>query len=203
MGIYVFSREVLLEILDKPGIDFGKEIIPKALGTHRVSPYIFRGYWADVGTIDAFYDANISLTRRGAPFNFFHPRWPIYTHPRFLPATRVFDSHLDASIVAEGCYIDRGTVSSSVIGIRTRISPGAKVTRSVLLGADFYEEDTEANAIPLGIGRDVLRRMVGELLHQRGLLLDLADELRKVGVVVVCGLAERPARCGQRLRGIT
>ena len=80
MGIYVFSREVLLDILDQPGVDFGKEIIPKALGTHRVNRYIFRGYWADVGTIEAFYDANIQLTKRGAPFNFFHPRWPIYTH---------------------------------------------------------------------------------------------------------------------------
>jgi glucose-1-phosphate adenylyltransferase len=76
MGIYVFSREVLLEILEQPGIDFGKEIIPKALGNHAVNPYIFRGYWADVGTIEAFYDANIQLTRRGAPFHFIHPHRP-------------------------------------------------------------------------------------------------------------------------------
>ena len=75
----------------RPGVDFGKEIIPGALGTLSVQPYLYRGYWADVGTIDAFYDANIQLTRRGAPFNFFHPRWPIYTHPRFLPATRAYD----------------------------------------------------------------------------------------------------------------
>ena len=149
-------REVLLEILEQPGIDFGKEIIPKAISTHTVSPYIFRGYWADIGTIDSFYEANIQLTRRGAPFNFFHPRWPIYTHPRFLPATRVFNSQLESSIVAEGCYLDRCTLESSVVGIRTRISPSAKITRSVLLGADFYEEDTSANSIPLGIGRDVV-----------------------------------------------
>jgi glucose-1-phosphate adenylyltransferase len=156
MGIYVFNREVLLEMLDAPGVDFGKEIIPKAISTHAVSPYVFRGYWADVGTIDSFYEANIQLTRRGAPFNFFHPRWPIYTHPRFLPATRAFDSRLESTIVAEGCYLDRCTVSSSVVGIRTKISPGASITRSVLLGADFYEEDTAANAIPLGIGHDVV-----------------------------------------------
>src|SRR5215467_7928828 len=79
MGIYVFSRDVLLEILDSPGIDFGKEIIPAALGSFDVQSYLYRGYWADVGTIDAFYDANISLTQRGAPFNFFHPHRPIYT----------------------------------------------------------------------------------------------------------------------------
>ena len=110
MGIYVFNREVLLEMLAAPGVDFGKEIIPKAISTHVVNPYVFRGYWADLGTIEAFYEANIQLTRRGAPFNFFHPRWPIYTHPRFLPATRAFESRLESTIVAEGCYLDRCTI---------------------------------------------------------------------------------------------
>ncbi len=156
MGIYVFSRDVLLEILRQPGIDFGKEIIPNALGTHRVNPYIFRGYWADVGTIDAFYEANIQLTRRGAPFNFFHPRRPIYTHPRFLPGTRMHDCRVDASIVAEGCYLDQCEIADSVVGIRTRVSAGAKITRSVLLGADFYEEERDARDTPLGVGRNVV-----------------------------------------------
>lgn len=156
MGIYVFSRDVLLEILEQPGIDFGKEIIPKSLDTHRVNPYIFRGYWADVGTIAAFYDANIQLTRRGAPFNFFHPRWPIYTRPRFLPGTRMHDCRVDASIVPEGCYLDQCEIRDSVVGIRTRVSPGARITRSVLLGADFYEEELGAREIPVGIGRNVV-----------------------------------------------
>ena len=156
MGIYVFSRDVLLEILERPGVDFGKEIIPKALDTHRVSPYIFRGYWADVGTIETFYDANIQLTRRGAPFNFFHPRRPIYTHPRFLPGTRAYGCTIDTSIVAEGCYLDQCRVTDSVVGIRTYIRPRAAVTRSVLLGADSYEEEAGGRLIPLGIGRDVV-----------------------------------------------
>jgi glucose-1-phosphate adenylyltransferase len=156
MGIYVFSREVLVEILDQPGIDFGKEIIPRALGNHRVNPFIFRGYWADVGTIDAFYEANIQLTRRGAPFDFFHPRFPIYTHPRFLPGTRAYDCRIDASIVAEGCYMDRCEIRDSVVGIRTHIETGARITRSVLLGADFYEEELAASSVALGIGRDVV-----------------------------------------------
>jgi glucose-1-phosphate adenylyltransferase len=161
MGIYVFSREVLLDILDQPGVDFGKEIIPNALRTHRVNPYIFRGYWADVGTIDAFYDANIQLTKRGAPFNFFHPRWPIYTHPRFLPATRAYECRIQSSIVAEGCHLDECTISDSVVGIRTHVSPGATIARSVLLGADFYEEEVGVTSIPLGIGRDtVLDRVI-------------------------------------------
>ena len=156
MGIYVFSRDVLLETLTQPGIDFGKEIIPKALNKYRVHPYVYRGYWADVGTIDAFYDANIQLTRRGAPFNFFHPRWPIYTHPRFLPGTRTYKCSIDSSIVAEGCYLDACTVRESVIGIRTHVHPGSTITRSVLLGADFYEEQLASHSIPLGIGRDVV-----------------------------------------------
>jgi glucose-1-phosphate adenylyltransferase len=156
MGIYVFSRDVLLDILQKPGIDFGKEILPASLMTSRVHPYVFRGYWADVGTIAAFYDANIQLTQRGAPFNFFHPRFPIYTHPRFLPATRAYGCHIDSSIVAEGCYLDRCQVSDSVVGIRMQIQQGARVTRSVLLGADFYEEEVDRTGVPLGIGRDVV-----------------------------------------------
>jgi glucose-1-phosphate adenylyltransferase len=156
MGIYVFSREVLLEILQQPGVDFGREIIPNALGNHHVNPYIFRGYWADVGTIDAFYEANIQLTRRGAPFNFFHPRWPIYTHPRFLPGTRAYDCRIDASIVAEGSYLDHCEISESVVGIRTRVNVGARITRSVLLGADSYGEEIGGEEVPLGIGRGVV-----------------------------------------------
>jgi glucose-1-phosphate adenylyltransferase len=156
MGIYVFSREVLLEILKQPGVDFGKEIIPKALGNHLVNPYIFRGYWADVGTIDAFYQANIQLTYRDAPFNFFHPQRPIYTHPRFLPGTRAYDCHIEASIVAEGGYLDHCEIRDSVVGIRTYVGAGSRITRSILLGADFYEEELAASASLLGIGRNVV-----------------------------------------------
>ena len=156
MGIYVFSRDILLEILGQPGIDFGKEIIPAALSTHRVHPYIFRGYWADVGTIDAFYDANIQLTTRAPAFNFFHPRFPIYTNTRFLPGTRAHSCRLDASIVAEGCYLDHCEIASSLVGIRTRVSAGARITRSVLLGADFYGDESAGDGTPLGVGRDVV-----------------------------------------------
>jgi len=155
MGIYVFTRDALFEALQQPGIDFGKEIIPRALGTNRVQPYIHRGYWADVGTIDAFYDANIQLTRRSAPFNFFHPRFPIYTHPRFLPGTRADHCRIDASIVTEGCFLDHCEISDSVIGIRTNVGHGSQIRRSILLGADSYQED-ELGDVRLGIGRDVV-----------------------------------------------
>jgi glucose-1-phosphate adenylyltransferase len=155
MGIYVFTRDALLEALQQPGIDFGREIIPRALGANQVQPYIYRGYWADVGTIESFYDANIQLTRRGAAFNFFHPRFPIYTHPRFLPGTRADGCRIDGSIVTEGCVLDRCEISDSVIGIRTNVGRDSKVTRSILLGADAYEED-ELGDIHLGIGSDVV-----------------------------------------------
>jgi glucose-1-phosphate adenylyltransferase len=205
MGIYVFSRDVLLEILGQPGVDFGKEILPKALATHRVHSYIFRGYWADVGTIEAFYDANIRLTQRGAPFNFFHPRWPIYTHPRFLPATRAYASTLRSSIVAEGCYLDQCTIEDSVVGIRTHVGPNATISRSVLLGADSYEEETSASSIPLGIGREaVLDRVVVDknarigdsvrLVNSAGVdHADAANYYIRGGIIIVPKGAQVPA----------
>jgi len=157
MGIYVFSRDVLLDILKRPGVDFGKEIIPTALGSLNVQAYLYRGYWADVGTIGAFYEANMQLTRPGAPFNFFHPHRPIYTHPRFLPSTRAYGCRIDQAIVAEGCYLDTCEIAESVIGIRSHVSAGSKITRSVLLGADYYqEEDPGVDGVGLGIGRDVV-----------------------------------------------
>jgi glucose-1-phosphate adenylyltransferase len=157
MGIYVFSRDVLLEILEQPGIDFGKEIIPAALGSFNVQSFLFRGYWADVGTIEAFYDANIQLTQRGAPFSFFHQYRPIYTHPRFLPATRALDARIAASIVAEGCYLDACDIRDCVVGIRTHVGPGARLTRAVLLGADYYQDEDDArDEVRLGIGANVV-----------------------------------------------
>jgi glucose-1-phosphate adenylyltransferase len=113
-----------------------------------------------VGTVSSFYEANIMLTRPGAPFHFYDPRRPIYTHPRFLPGARFSDCAIRDAIVAEGCFVDRATIEASVIGIRTSIQSGAHITRSVLLGADYYEADDEAparsSAPRLGIGRDVV-----------------------------------------------
>jgi glucose-1-phosphate adenylyltransferase len=154
----------LLDILAGPGTDFGKEVIPAALATHRVHAYLHRGYWVDVGTVRSFYDANILLTQRNAPFNFFHPRFPIYTRPRFLPGSRFIACRTDSAIVCDGCSLDTCSISASVIGIRTIVRPGAQITRSVLLGADLYEErdDVRYRSVPpLGVGRDaVLDRVI-------------------------------------------
>ncbi|MEZ5294160.1 MAG: glucose-1-phosphate adenylyltransferase [Vicinamibacterales bacterium] len=157
MGIYVFTREVLFELLEQEaGVDFGRELIPSALNRYRVVAHLHKDYWADVGTVASFYDANIMLTEPGAPFSFYDHRRPVYTHARFLPPSRVLGSRMERALVAEGCYIDNATVEDSVVGIRTTIASGARVRRSVLLGADTYEAPgADARPVPLGIGPDV------------------------------------------------
>jgi glucose-1-phosphate adenylyltransferase len=158
MGIYVFSRDILLEMLERDsGVDFGRELIPGALTNYRVKPYLYRGYWADVGTIESFYEANVMLGRAAAPFRFWDPRCPIYTHHRDLPGSRLTDCTVRDSIVNEGCFLDRCEITESIVGIRSHIEAGTKVTRSVLLGADFYEDGAPPDGLPaIGIGRDVV-----------------------------------------------
>jgi glucose-1-phosphate adenylyltransferase len=158
MGIYVFTRRVLIEMLERhPGHDFGRELIPHALGKYRVRPYLYDGYWADVGTIESFYDANVVLGRPGAPFRFWDPHRPIYTHLRDLPGSRLTNCHISHSIVADGCYIDRCEITDSVVGIRMNIQTGARISHSVLLGADVYEDEPPPDGMPfVGVGRDVV-----------------------------------------------
>ena len=177
MGIYVFSRRVLLDILDNTeGTDFGREIIPASLGAHNVKAYLHDGYWADVGTVESFYDANILLTQPHAPFKFYDPRRPIFTHERFLPPSHMRSCTVRESIVADGCFLDECAIEASVIGIRTHVGRGTRITRSVLLGADSYlgkpaprvaDDERRAAGTPgamassgdkneLGIGRDVV-----------------------------------------------
>jgi len=157
MGVYVFSRRVMLEILEREeGHDFGRELIPRALSTYRVQPYLFRGYWADVGTVESFYEANVMLGRPQAPFRFWDASQPIYTHLRHLPGSRLTDCHVSDSIVADGSFLDRCRIHDSVIGLRAFIHAGSRIRSSVLLGADFYEDGEAPPGVPpLGIGRDV------------------------------------------------
>jgi glucose-1-phosphate adenylyltransferase len=161
MGIHLFSREVLLEAISRDNAtDFGRGVIPHALDHYRVHAHLFRGYWADVGTVTSFYDANLMLTRADAPFSFYDSRCPMYTHARFLPGSRLMGCDVREGIVCDGCAIDPCTIEQSIIGIRTRIHRGARISRSVLLGADYYENDDIAPARGggprLGIGRDVV-----------------------------------------------
>ena len=157
MGVYVFSRDVLLEILEREsGVDFGRELIPAALGKYKVNSYLYCGFWADVGTVESFYEANVMLVRPSAPFRFWDPTRPIYTHLPHLPGTRVTDSHILQSIITEGCYLDRCKVTESIVGLRTHIQAGSRITRSVLLGADYYDNTAATDAPPMGIGRNVV-----------------------------------------------
>jgi glucose-1-phosphate adenylyltransferase len=190
MGVYLFSRDVLLEMLnDTPATDFGREVIPAALGKYRVNAYLFKSYWADVGTVESFYDANIMLTRPSAPFNFYDPHRPIYTHPRFLPGARLGDSAVRHSIIAEGCNLDRCTLEDSIIGIRTSVQQGTAIRRSVLLGADFYEVDDaappRAGRPRLGIGRDVVLDRV--IVDKNARIGDEAKLVNEKGVEEVDG----------------
>ena len=161
MGIYVFTRRVLVEMLARePGHDFGRELIPNALGKYRVKPYLYDGYWADVGTIESFYNANVVLGRPGAPFRFWDPKRPIYTHLRDLPGSRLRGCQVTDSVVADGCDVGRAVIGDSVVGIRTRVQDGARIDRAVILGADYYEDAAPPGVPRLGIGRDVVLRRV-------------------------------------------
>lgn len=164
MGIYVFSRDVLFDLLHTTSaVDFGREVIPSALATHNVQAYFHRGYWADVGTIQSFYDANMMLTQPDAPFQFYDPTRPIFTRARFLPPSHVDGCTLTRVALSEGCYLSQATIEDSVIGIRATVREGTRITRSIVNGADFYEPPHAHGpvTIRLGVGRGcVLDRVV-------------------------------------------
>ncbi len=165
MGIYMFNREVLVKALSSPEeIDFGRHVIPNILPRFRVQAHIHRGYWEDVGTIRSYYEANLALCQPVPPFNFYEPLRPIYTHPRFVPATKIENCTLRNALVCDGCVVVSAQVARSVVGIRTLIGANTVVEDSLLLGADAYEtpEETERAAErglpPMGIGSDCLVR---------------------------------------------
>jgi len=157
MGIYVFNRETLVECLEKTDyLDFGKEIFPASVRAKRVMMHLFDGYWEDIGTIKAFYDANLSLASDNPPFDFHSPSATIYSRPRFLPPTRLADAVVKHSLMADGCKIGRGcTIENSVIGLRSIIGEGVTIRNTVIMGADYFEDEDvhpHAGIPPLGIG---------------------------------------------------
>ena len=156
MGIYVFNRQILINALDNKYDDFGKHIIPASLKNHKVFAYIFQGYWEDIGTVRAFFDANLALTDAVPPYNFFDWVHPIYTHARFLPASKINGAAIHQGIVADGCIITDAQIDHALIGIRSVIESGARIRDTVMMGADFYEGEgpQPAPGSPaLGIGR--------------------------------------------------
>jgi glucose-1-phosphate adenylyltransferase len=156
MGIYLFNREILVRCLDNNLVDFGRDVIPHSITDRNVSAFIFNGYWEDIGTIRAFYEANLDLTDIVPEYSFFEADTPIYTHPRFLPGSKVNGATLRQALISDGCIISDAHIERSVIGIRSIIEGGATIRNSVIMGADYFEEDRQADGgvPPIGIGRN-------------------------------------------------
>lgn len=169
MGIYVFDYMKLVELLhnDTSTVDFGKEIIPAAIGKYSVQAHLFNEYWEDIGTIRAFYEANLDLASPLPKFNFFNAAAPIYTRSRYLPPSKVHDCDIDNSMVSEGCILSGVRARNSIIGLRSRIDKGVVLEDSIVMGSDFFESIGEISTniergLPhVGIGRDsIIRRAI-------------------------------------------
>ncbi len=163
MGIYVFSRSTLFDLLNKnPNHkDFGKEVIPEALQRgDTLKSYVFNDYWEDIGTIGAFYEANLALTQQPTPpFSFYDEKFPIYTRPRYLPPTKLVDAQITGSIIGEGSILKSCSIHHCVLGVRSRVESNVVLQDSLVMGSDFFESSEERLAlrngggIPLGVGQ--------------------------------------------------
>jgi glucose-1-phosphate adenylyltransferase len=167
MGVYLFKTRVLVNLLESSADDdFGGEVIPKAIQTHKVYGFDFDGYWEDIGTIRSFFETNLSLTRPDPPFSLHDPDHPIYTRPRFLPGSIIAGGTLVNVMLGEGCRIDRAEIRDSIIGIRSRVSDGVQMSQTIMMGSDFYDppDMPPASGIPLGIGPNC--QIIGAILDK-------------------------------------
>ena len=163
MGIYVFSRETMFDLLNNhpSSTDFGKEIIPASLKRgDRLQSYLFDDYWEDIGTIGAFYEANLALTDQPNPaFSFYDEQFPIYTRPRYLPPSKLQDAQVTASIIGEGSLLKACSIHHCVLGVRSRVEEEVVLQDTLLLGADYFESAEQRLAlrqqggIPVGVGK--------------------------------------------------
>jgi glucose-1-phosphate adenylyltransferase len=155
MGIYVFRRSVLNDLLvGTKTDDFGRDVIPGAIHERRVFAFAYSGYWRDIGTIRAFHEANLDLTRPLPPLNLYSPLFPIYTHPRFLPGTKINRCQVEQSILCEGSIISESRIANSIVGIRAIVGAGAVIENSVVMGARFYESQSPtSHPVPMGVGQ--------------------------------------------------
>ena len=172
MGLYIFNRDLLFEVLDKtPYQDFGKEVFPAAIRSRHVQVHLFDDYWEDIGTIRAFYDANLQLAQADPPFDLVCPEAPVYSRPRFLPPAIIEGATIEGSLIADGCRIGSGTViENSVIGLRCLIGENVTIRDSIIMGADYFDTDAEVEAHiakgnpPVGIGSGA--KIVGAILDK-------------------------------------
>lgn len=188
MGIYLFSRKTLVDALEKTDYrDFGKEVFPASIRSRRVFVYLFDGYWEDIGTIGAFFEANLSLTQPNAPFSLEHPHAPIYTRARFLPPSRIEMATIQASLIADGCFIGNGSViENSIIGLRSIVGRNCVIRNSIIMGNDYYHDldETKDGKPPL---------MIGENSYIENAIVDKNCRVGKsVRIVNTVGLTEMP-----------
>jgi glucose-1-phosphate adenylyltransferase len=157
MGIYIFKMDVLADLLVNSNYDdFGKDLLPASIKSHKVYGYSFDGYWEDIGTVRAFYEANLALAEHDPPFNFHDLVRPIYTHPRFLPGSRIYNVNLDRVLLSDGCIVEGAEIHNAVIGIRSVIADDVVIEDTVMMGADYYDEQIRKRATgdpPIGIGK--------------------------------------------------
>lgn len=160
MGIYVFTRDAIIKMLDNDLDDFGKHIIPGAIQTNKVHSYVYQGYWEDIGTIRAFFEANLDSSSDLPQFNFFDMTAPIFSRPRYLPGSKLNGAVVDHTVVCDGCILNQATIKQSVIGIRSQIDSGTTMERVIMMGCDYYEsaasvEEHKRAGLPrLGIGKN-------------------------------------------------
>lgn len=154
MGIYIFQPDILTALLEHEKSDFGRDVIPEAIRRYRVQSYVFEGYWKDIGTIGAFWEANLALTDIVPEFTFYDARSPIYTHMRFLPPSKINGCRMQRCLLSEGCIISADSIEHSVVGIRQVVDEGSVIKDSVLMGADYYqEEEPIPGTPPVGVGK--------------------------------------------------
>jgi glucose-1-phosphate adenylyltransferase len=189
MGIYLFRAEVLHQLLESTtGSDFSKHILPPSLAHFNVRAYQFHGYWEDIGTIRNYYEASLGLTQSQSAFSFYDPEHPMYSHPEILPATQLDEcTQLDRTLLADGCRLTCAQISESVIGQRSMIGAHTKMTRVIMLGADYYETETQktidrGRRVPeIGVGRDCILEAV------------IIDKDARIGDgVIIHNLPDRP-----------
>ena len=170
MGIYIFKTKVLREILDGDAIDFGKDIIPDALGSRRVFGYPFEGFWEDIGTIRRFYEVNLLMAQPDPAFDFYVPDRPIYTHPRFLPGSEIHGANLNNTLIADGCRVAKAEINNSVIGLRSIVGSDVVLDSTIMMGADYFErerdlkENKRLGRPPIGIGKGT--RIYGAIIDK-------------------------------------
>ncbi|TLD72392.1 glucose-1-phosphate adenylyltransferase [Phragmitibacter flavus] len=155
MGIYVFNRKVLLEALDNTYADFGKHIIPAAISKYCVQAFPFQGYWEDIGTIRSFFEANLDLCSVVPQYDFFDSQAPIYTHARFLPATKINGGVIRQTLLSDGCILSEAVIERAILGIRTVVEAGSSIRNCIIMGADYYAgaENAPSDSPPPGIGK--------------------------------------------------